>query len=93
MLLRPPVSSMALGPMRMNLNLNRTFQRLYPAARGGDTVLHKAARKGLDAMKRMNTLSENPKPNEAANAWLREYYAPFDAELEQWLGHPVPWRS
>lgn len=90
---RPPETTNALGPMCKNLKLNRTIQRLYPAARGGDTVLHKATRKGLDAVKRMNTLSENPKPSEAANAWLREYYAPFDAELEQWLGHPVPWRA
>lgn len=88
-----PETTNALGPMCKNLKLNRLICRLQPAARGGNTVLHRAARKGLDAVKRCNTAAQEPKPSEAANAWLRDYYAPFDNELEQWLGQPVPWRQ
>ncbi|MEO0514785.1 MAG: sulfotransferase domain-containing protein [Planctomycetota bacterium] len=90
---RPPETTNALGPMCKNLKLNGLIHRLYPAARSGDTVLHKAARKALDATKRINTVHQEPQPSEAAKAWLRDYYAPFDAELEQWLGRPVPWRG
>ncbi len=90
---RPPETTNALGPMCKNLKLNGLIHRLYPVARAGDTVLHKAARKALDATKRMNTAREEPQPTDAANAWLRDYYAPFDAELEQWLGQRVPWRG
>jgi len=90
---RPPETTNVLGPMCKNLRLNRWICRLQPAARAGDTVLHKAARKGLDAVKRCNTVNEEPKPSDEANAWLRDYYAPFDAELEAWLGQPVPWRG
>ncbi|MEM1447439.1 MAG: sulfotransferase [Planctomycetota bacterium] len=90
---RPPETTNALGPMCKNLKLNKLIYKMYPAARSGNTTLHKAARKALDATKRINTVREEPRPSEAADAWLRDYYAPFDNELEQWLGQPVPWRQ
>lgn len=88
-----PEKTNALGAFPKRLGLNKMIRAAEPAARSGQTVLHRAARKGLGVLDRWNRLAEQPKPDPAAEAWLRDYYAPFDAELEAWLGQPVPWRE
>lgn len=97
----PPTPELALAPEQTNalgafprhLTLNKLIRAAEPAARAGQSVVHRATRKGLGVIDQWNRLPEEPQPDDLTQAWLRDYYAPFDAELEAWLGQPVPWRS
>ena len=89
---RPPEAANAQGAMCRSLRLNRLLHLVHPFADARDSLPYRATRRALGVLHRFNTSPIEPEPDPRTLAWLRDYYGPLDAQLEQWLGQPVPWR-
>ncbi len=89
----PSDQSNTLGSFPRHLGLNRRLILWRDRARAGHSPLHRASRRVLNKLMTINRLPRVPRPDPRTNAWLRDYFAPHDAELEAWLGRPIPWRS
>ena len=89
---RPPEATNAQGAMCRSLRLNHWLHMVQPFADARQTLAHRATRRAMGLLHRLNVSPIEPQPDPATMAWLRDYYAPLDARLEQWLGQPLPWR-